>query len=309
MLFSTSFPSPLYLSVSSKIFASSPFIFNARYKHPKKFKPDGLGVLAYKRSLLSSCDSLHILCRKCFLRRNSEKAGLDRLCCTETRKHTTVHACMAHTEARVASCDGCGYACACWSWLLFDLCRKAEVFRKSCSLNSDVISLSRRPSSAYLLWAALYEHPNELNIPDLSDHFGIISIFFAFHERKNLLDKVSRWLWLSLFTLIYKSKRARGHRNSRQQQRDPCSQLAKRGSICRAVGACEKQGNSVICGEENKFSFEQTQKPWEKPVSEHLQSIFFHGRKQLNFKSFNSKMSCRSHNISLFIMLLINVNK
>lgn len=117
----------------------------------------------------------------------------------ETR--TSVHACMACTEARAASWDGCGYACACWSWLLFDLCRKAEVFRKSCSLNSDVISLSRRPSPAYLLWAALYEHPNELNKPDLSDHFGIISIFFEFHEHKNLLDKVSRGLWLSFTDL------------------------------------------------------------------------------------------------------------
>lgn len=153
MLFSTSLPSPLYLSVSSKIFASSPFIFNARYKHAKKFKPDGLSALPYKR--ISSCDSLHILCRNCFLPANSEKARSEWLCCTDRRKRTTAHACMACTEACAASCDGCGYVCACWSWLLFDLCRQAEVFRKSCSLNSDVISLSRRPSSAYLLWAVL----------------------------------------------------------------------------------------------------------------------------------------------------------
>lgn len=44
-----------YLHVSSKIFASSLFIFNAASKHAPTFKPWGLSVPAYRTSLSSDC--------------------------------------------------------------------------------------------------------------------------------------------------------------------------------------------------------------------------------------------------------------
>lgn len=44
-----------YLHVSSKIFASSLFIFNAASKHAPTFKPWGLSVPAYRTGLSSDC--------------------------------------------------------------------------------------------------------------------------------------------------------------------------------------------------------------------------------------------------------------
>lgn len=142
--------------------------------------------------------------------------------------------------------------CECWSWQLFDLCTKVEVFKRWCSIKSGV----RAPG--YLQCTVLPTPKHKQTQKSNKDFF----FFF------NWLQWSFRYSWRQVFTRVQTA-----HSQTAEILTACCQRSG--GSICRAVGAFEKQGNSVICAEENKFSFVPAQKLLENSVAGHLWSIFF----------------------------------
>ena len=94
----------LPLHVSSKIFASSPLIFNAESKHAKMFKPCGLGVQAYKTSLFSYIFHVAMLSFCCEIKRMQVCICSSKICSVLLSWEEKAH--PVHTQITVYSLQG-----------------------------------------------------------------------------------------------------------------------------------------------------------------------------------------------------------